>query len=96
MLMIALGYSILFQEPIGEIFPHLDDAVRENIESILAEFERWHWRSDSDGIRPTPRSLRQVQIEMDFSGPDAPRVCDAIRFYELTRSADQQTPLKHL
>jgi len=38
-LLIALRYSILFQEPIGEIFPGLYDAVREKLESGLDEFE---------------------------------------------------------
>ena len=53
-LIMALGYSILFQEPISEIFPGLYDAVRENIESSLAEFEQRLQQSTVKGLEAIP------------------------------------------
>jgi len=48
-LRIALRYSILFQEPIGEIFPELYEPVRDKLEARLDEFEqRLHQGSAKD------------------------------------------------
>ena len=39
-LMVALGYEIVFQVPISEIYAGLRDAIEQDIEERLSELER--------------------------------------------------------
>jgi DNA-binding XRE family transcriptional regulator len=70
--LIALRYSILYQEPISEIFPGLYESVREKLESGLDEFEqRLHQGSAKDrGANRTAQKLewlycRKNQFEIE-------------------------------
>jgi DNA-binding XRE family transcriptional regulator len=58
-LKIALCYSILFQEPISEIFPGLDESDREKLETRVDELEqRLHQGSAKDpGANRIARTL---------------------------------------
>lgn len=53
-LTVALAYSILFQVPISEIFPSLYEAVSENIEATLTEFEQRLQQSSTKGLEAIP------------------------------------------
>ena len=63
-LSIAMRYSILYQEPISEIFPGLYEEVREKLEPRLDEFEeRLHQGSAKDpGANRTARKLEWLHM----------------------------------
>jgi transcriptional regulator with XRE-family HTH domain len=66
-LLIALGYEIVFQVPIAEIFAGLRDAVEQNIEKRLSELEQELQQSSGRGRRAagTARTLEWLYLRRD-------------------------------
>jgi hypothetical protein len=47
----ALGYEVVFQTPVSELFPGLRETVENGIESSLAEFESALRKQKSEAAR---------------------------------------------
>ena len=50
-LLMALGYEVVFQTPVSELFPGLRETVENGIESSLAEFESALRKQKSEAAR---------------------------------------------
>ncbi len=48
-LLIAIGYEILYQKPLSELFPGLYDTVRQSVEANVAELEKRLQQSTAKG-----------------------------------------------
>jgi hypothetical protein len=48
-LLVALGYQVIFRAPIEQLFPGAYEAVRQNIEDRLSEFEAELQQSSAKG-----------------------------------------------
>jgi hypothetical protein len=50
-LLVAIGYQVIFRAPIEQLFPGTYEAVRQNIEDRLSEFEAELQQSSIKGRR---------------------------------------------
>jgi hypothetical protein len=50
-LLVAIGYQVIFRAPIQQLFPGTYEAVRQNIEDRLSEFEAELQQSSIKGRR---------------------------------------------
>jgi len=56
----AISYEVVFQTPIGELFPGIYETVRQNIETRLAEIEERLGQSSAKG-REASRIARKLE-----------------------------------
>ena len=74
-LLVALGYQVVFRAPIDQLFPGAYEAVRQNIEDRLAEFEAELQQSSVKG-----RKAAMIARKLEWLW--ARRNLDAVEFSE--------------